>query len=790
MNANNTLISHSLIDSGDNYGLFMTLSEDCTLERSDILAHSFHCTEITLCPGLSTFYNVFTAPTNRVPLNIEYSNSTVLTRDTINEGSIGLIVFHNHFFVANRINIFSFGTGIEVDQSPGARFTGCTVDSQVGDGIILFNSYNSDIRDTSFQAPNSYGAMIINSNDTVFTGNVLENVMFYGILLASSHSSNVSDNTLTNINDIGIYVGDSNDVIVSFNNLENIADEGIYVTTSHRPTLSYNALTNVGLSGFFIESSDNGTLTDCTIEEAGVHGIDLLICSTWEIGRNTLTDIGSRGINIDSGGSSDVHHNIITDATGDGIYVSNHPVFEAWENTITGADAGIETSNCDSPFIRDNIISECTHGLWISSSDDADIWRNTISDIANIGALSMFSDDSIFHENSISDCERGIQMSWTQNNTFEDNILERCGFFMQALSGSVIYYNHTFSNNTVNGLPVYYAINEFGGSIDGTSYGEFLLVNCTGHQITGGSFETSVTVQMFMSNLIEVHDVTSINNYLAFLIYYTHNVTMSGITVTDAIIGAYSVSYSNFLSVDDFTIHSDQGYAYALNDAHYGTLTNGDIEVPATTIVATSCTNVTILDTTFRNGELTGIFAQTLSDGWTIRGCIFSNYLTGLSILSSNEWHIEDNYFEHFSARAITALSMDDCEFIGNEVYHSAVESFYVSSGSNWLIRNNTFLWNDDIGLYLLNSPGAQVYYNILGLSGNVNGWDNVAQFWDDGVDTGNAWDDYVGPGTYSINAATDRYPSQFLPTEPIIDNPLDVYYAEFSTGNEVTWNP
>ncbi|MHA2350725.1 MAG: right-handed parallel beta-helix repeat-containing protein, partial [Candidatus Thorarchaeota archaeon] len=363
INANNTLISHSLIDSGDNYGLFMTLSEDCTLERSDILAHSFHCTEITLCPGLSTFYNVFTAPTNRVPLNIEYSNSTVLTRDTINEGSIGLIVFHNHFFVANRINIFSFGTGIEVDQSPGARFTGCTVDSQVGDGIILFNSYNSDIRDTSFQAPNSYGAMIINSNDTVFTGNVLENVMFYGILLASSHSSNVSDNTLTNINDIGIYVGDSNDVIVSFNNLENIADEGIYVTTSHRPTLSYNALTNVGLSGFFIESSDNGTLTDCTIEEAGVHGIDLLICSTWEIGRNTLTDIGSRGINIDSGGSSDVHHNIITDATGDGIYVSNHPVFEAWENTITGADAGIETSNCDSPFIRDNIISECTHGL-------------------------------------------------------------------------------------------------------------------------------------------------------------------------------------------------------------------------------------------------------------------------------------------------------------------------------------------------------------------------------------------------------------------------------------------
>jgi parallel beta-helix repeat protein len=790
VNANNTLISHSLVNSGNSYALYMTLSEDCTVERNDIMANAFFCAEIVICPGLSTFYNTFTAPTSNLNVNIAYSNNTRMTRDTLIDGSIGLEVFHNHFFEAYRINVDSFTIGIEVDQSPGASFIGCNVYAQVSTGIIIVSSYDSRIVDTRIEAPNDFGVMIINSNNTACTGNVLEDVWVYGILLASSHSSNVSDNTLTNINDLGIYVGDSNDVTVSFNTLENIADEGIYVTTSHRPILAYNALTNIGLSGFYIESSDNGTLTDCTIEETGVDGIEIRVCSNWEIGRNTITNIGNRGINIDSGGSSDVHHNVITDASDDGIYVSNHPVFEAWENTITDADSGIETSNCDSPFIRDNIISECTHGLWISSSDDADIWRNTISDIANIGALSMFSDDSIFHENSISDCERGIQMSWTQNNTFTDNILERCGFFMQALSGSLIYYNHTFSGNTVNGLPVYYAINEFGGSIAGTSYGEFLLVNCTGHQIIGGSFETSVTVQMFMSNLIEVHDVTSINNYLAFLIYYTHNVTMSGITVTDAVIGAYSLPYSNFLTVDDFTIHSDQGYAFAMNDAHYGTFTNGDIEVPGTTIVATTCTNVTIVDTTFRNGGATGIFAQSASHGWTITGCLFSNYLTGLSISSSDEWKIEDNYFEHFTARAFTALSMDDCEFIGNEVYHSAVESLYVSSGSNWLIRNNTFLWNDDIGLYLLNSPGAQVYYNIIGLSGNVNGWDDVAQFWDDGVDTGNAWDDYIGSGTYSINAATDRYPSQFLPTEPIIDNPLDVYYAEFSTGNEVTWNP
>ncbi len=46
------------------------------------------------------------------------------------------------------------------------------------------------------------------------------------------------------------------------------------------------------------------------------------------------------------------------------------------------------------------------------------------------------------------------------------------------------------------------------------------------------------------------------------------------------------------------------------------------------------------------------------------------------------------------------------------------------------------------------------------------------------------------GP-TYEVDGNTDdNYPMQFIPTEPIIDNPLDLSYAEFSIGNTISWQP
>jgi len=94
-------------------------------------------------------------------------------------------------------------------------------------------------------------------------------------------------------------------------------------------------------------------------------------------------------------------------------------------------------------------------------------------------------------------------------------------------------------------------------------------------------------------------------------------------------------------------------------------------------------------------------------------------------------------------------------------------------------------------GIHTYNSGGTDVYYNIIGLSGTGNADDDTGGTWDDTVDTGNWWSDYSGTGTYPLpggGGSVDNYPMQFLPDTPLIQYPIDISYAEGSTGNTASW--
>ncbi|MDF1540929.1 MAG: hypothetical protein P1Q69_18680, partial [Candidatus Thorarchaeota archaeon] len=113
----------------------------------------------------------------------------------------------------------------------------------------------------------------------------------------------------------------------------------------------------------------------------------------------------------------------------------------------------------------------------------------------------------------------------------------------------------------------------------------------------------------------------------------------------------------------------------------------------------------------------------------------------------------------------------------------------------DWVIANNTILWSYFYGISIGSlADVTEISGNTIALSGWANGFDDNTQFWDDGMDTGNYWDDYSGTGAYDIPAgggsSQDRYPMQFIATYPIVNSPQDVYYAEGSEGNFLTWLP
>jgi len=75
---------------------------------------------------------------------------------------------------------------------------------------------------------------------------------------------------------------------------------------------------------------------------------------------------------------------------------------------------------------------------------------------------------------------------------------------------------------------------------------------------------------------------------------------------------------------------------------------------------------------------------------------------------------------------------------------------------------NNTVTENQGYGIDLEGS-GNTLYGNIIGGNGVFNARDRGSNnTWDDSVSLGNAWDDYVGFGSYAIEGeagSVDRYP-------------------------------
>jgi hypothetical protein len=73
-----------------------------------------------------------------------------------------------------------------------------------------------------------------------------------------------------------------------------------------------------------------------------------------------------------------------------------------------------------------------------------------------------------------------------------------------------------------------------------------------------------------------------------------------------------------------------------------------------------------------------------------------------------------------------------------------------------------------------------------------ANAVDNCDSIWDDGVSTGNSWDDYEGVGAYHIEGhseSVDRYPRPLTDRfAPLIRSPPDIEYSVGSVGNSIQW--
>jgi len=122
---------------------------------------------------------------------------------------------------------------------------------------------------------------------------------------------------------------------------------------------------------------------------------------------------------------------------------------------------------------------------------------------------------------------------------------------------------------------------------------------------------------------------------------------------------------------------------------------------------------------------------------------------------------------------------------------HSDIYGTYVYDCTNGTVTGNEITFNDHTGIYVQLSSGIILHGNEIGFNTVGNAKETyISNQWDDGINTGNAWSDYSGSGTYLIPGDTgsvDRYP-RVLNDAPVIDPLGDIEYEDGSPTPLLNW--
>jgi parallel beta-helix repeat protein len=634
----------------------------------------------------------------------------------------------------------------------------------------------------------------------VFSNNVVDDAGDSGVYLSISHSSEISFNSISNIGEWGLYVEVCDDLIVDSNSIQHTAENGVRMVASNRPTItSLNTLdTDPGLHA---EACHNGTITESRFEDSG-EAIGVLNSDNWLIADNTIVEAGGNGIEVQNGPNAAVLRNSISVVSGnDAIRIDTCPDAMVVNNTISEVDnLAISVFDAQRILIDGNIITSCDYGIFADISDNITVSANTIADSLLFGILLNTLDNPTVSFNSITATYgRGISVSTVLLGVFENNTMTDCGFyFTHGLAFQ--YYNHTLTGNTANGKPVLYEQNLNNADLTADDYGQIILLNCTFIEIANGSFTKATNpVQLFSCEEVLVESLTLELNFRAMTINASDNVTIRKVTVVggeDGYSGIY-MHFSDRTYIDNITVSDCNGnsnYGVMFQTSYYGTVTDSVFTNNYFGIRWSSSDNITVTNCDIFNSESYGIYAWgSTTDYSLVEGNTILNASRGFYSNQANDGLVTNNVIMYCSNAAIyLGGSVGDNYNITLNTVENNYDGIVGWTSDYHFIMNNTIRWNSNYGTYLLGSDFTEVYYNLIALNGLNGGDSRAGNFWDDGVALGNWWDDYIPPGIYNVDGSggntDDRWPQQYAPTEPIINQPQDFAYAEGSTGNEVVW--
>jgi len=770
-NANDTVIDHSLISCIDQFPILLQISMNCELTNNEIIGEDILLLSI-YSHNMMSSHNLYTGVTNDEGVWMEYCNSTTFSFDTFTD--VFYLNFDDCYDVSFTDVIINGAGGIHLTTGDGLEVLRCNFTSNNYYGIYALAVPNVVIEDTYIQAHNQAGIYLENGDNVSISEVMTEHTGGDGTYIENCDNVDVTDCSTFNTGGEGIEIMDSNYISVTNNHIFDIGDNGFQITNCVNGTFVNNFLEDCATHAINLVNAPNWTITDNDVLMANANGIDFGSGLNLVVARNVIETI-SNGIWITNADNATIVDNHVTEVTNYGLYFSSCELIEVLGNTVDIVLMGIYDTNCDNATIEGNHISGVSQYAMMHESGDYAIIRNNTLTSGPMG---------------------GLTLSYSVECEVLDNTFETCGILLGG-GFALLEYIHVIEQNTVNGLPIYYEPGLSGQDIVAANYGQVFLVNNTGTLVRDGTLsDATLGVEVAFSYNNEIRNLDTSGNYIGVIFLSAENNTVTNHTHDGA--GEFmSVGIYMYLSTNTSIFDSE------ITNCR-GSMSTGILGIGASDLFVNgsrfadnragislmSSNDVLITHNQILDSDIFAIDAQGGGDYFRVLNNDILNATYGIYSWSADNWTIEHNTIMYCSMAGIWMYSGSNYVNISQNIIENNYDGILLDGTSESFITNNTIRWNYGAGVYLDTPTNIEVMYNVFALNLDDNGYDDRSgNFWDNGVDTGNWWHDFIPPAPYRVDANTDdRHAMVYMPTEPIISQPQDIYYAEGSEGNEISW--
>jgi parallel beta-helix repeat protein len=438
----------------------------------------------------------------------------------------------------------------------------------------------------------------------------------------------------------------------------------------------------------------------------------------------------------------------------DGIYLNN-VTHGTVENCIVNSyKNGLRLNNSSNCKLNNNTsTSNSDNGFTLWYSYNCMLTDNTATNNLDDGFLLADANNCVLTSNTAtSNSDDGFYLWFSDKCTMINNTLENNG--LRIIGDNVSHWLHDISGNIVNGklLGYFASITDF--VVDGTKFGQVILVNCSGVTVEDGAFkDVSNGVELVScSNCTLANNTVSNNSRNGFYLWYSNNCKLINNTALFNKRCGFFIHYSDNCKLIN-NIATNNRYGFSIVSSH----------------------DCMLLNNTATN-----------------------NSMDGFPLISSIDCTLVNNTTTYNSENGFDLKDLDNCTLFNNTVSNNSLHGFVLDDSTECELVNNTITHNSEDGIYLHYSDNCLLFLNRLGYNGLYNAEDDgYPNSWDNGTH-GNYWTDYDGSGQYTIPGrvgSIDNHPFfwDYAPPDtiiPSISHPSDVEYEEGSTGHSITWVP